>query len=165
MHTPPIIAVCGLKNSGKTTFLCGLIPALARLQLRAALIKHDGHDFEPDVAGTDSDRLRRAGALGTAVYSGSRYMLSREWNEPDIGLLTSHFKDAELILLEGGKYSSYKKIEIVRKGISDAPVSQKDTLLAVFSDLPLQIDGVPVYPIDQYAQAAKLIADYIRSLT
>lgn len=46
---PYIFAVCGYKNTGKTTLITKLIPVLARHGYKAAVIKHDGHDFEPDV--------------------------------------------------------------------------------------------------------------------
>ena len=61
------VAVSGVKNAGKTTFLAALIPALKALGLKAAVVKHDGHSFLPDREGTDTFRLLEAGALGTAV--------------------------------------------------------------------------------------------------
>ena len=73
---PPVIAVCGVKNSGKTSLIEKLIPILRRQGLKIAVIKHDGHDFEPDVPGTDSARLRQAGACAAAVFSDKRYMIT-----------------------------------------------------------------------------------------
>ena len=58
----PVIAVSGVKNSGKTTLLEKLIANLVARGIRVAVIKHDGHHFEPDVPGTDSYRHRSAGA-------------------------------------------------------------------------------------------------------
>ena len=72
----PMAAVCGVKNSGKTAVLCGLLPELKHLGIRTAVIKHDGHDFTPDVPGTDSFRLRQAGAEPVAVYSSQRFLLT-----------------------------------------------------------------------------------------
>ena len=51
---PLILAVCGVKNSGKTILIQKLIPLLQNQGLKVAAVKHDGHDFEPDVPGTDS---------------------------------------------------------------------------------------------------------------
>ena len=65
-----LVAVSGVKNSGKTAFLEKLIPALGELGLRAAVIKHDGHSFLPDREGTDTFRLLSAGAAG-AAFPGS----------------------------------------------------------------------------------------------
>ena len=49
-----ILAVSGVKNSGKTTLITKLLPGLKKRGLQVAVIKHDGHDFEADVPGTDS---------------------------------------------------------------------------------------------------------------
>ena len=64
LKRPAVLAVSGLHNSGKTTLLEKLLPALRSRGLKVGIIKHDGHDFTPDVPGTDSYRLREAGAEG-----------------------------------------------------------------------------------------------------
>lgn len=74
-----------------------------------AVIKHDGHDFDSDVPGTDSYRFQKAGAYGTAVYSSRRLMVIREYKEPDEKMLMEAFGDADIILIEGLKHSSYPK--------------------------------------------------------
>ena len=78
----------------------------------------------PDVPGTDSFRLREAGAEGVAVFSGSRYLLTEEFrlNEQDLlALFERHGYD--LVLMEGFKESGWPKIEVVRKAVSEEPVS------------------------------------------
>ena len=64
-----IIVICGVKNSGKTTLITKLIPKFTSLGYKVATIKHDGHDFDADVEGTDSYKHKQAGAYGTAVFS------------------------------------------------------------------------------------------------
>ncbi|EEG54759.1 bifunctional molybdopterin-guanine dinucleotide biosynthesis protein MobA/MobB family protein [[Clostridium] asparagiforme DSM 15981] len=59
---PPVLAVSGTKNTGKTTLLERLVVSLTSRGLRVAVVKHDGHDFEADVPGTDSRRMQEAGA-------------------------------------------------------------------------------------------------------
>ncbi len=49
-----IVVICGVKNSGKTTLITKLIPKFTSLGYKVATIKHDGHDFDADVEGTDS---------------------------------------------------------------------------------------------------------------
>ena len=127
LKRPAVLAVSGLHNSGKTTLLEKLLPALRSRGLKVGIIKHDGHDFTPDVPGTDSYRLREAGADGVAVYSGQRL------TEQDLlALFERHGYD--LVLLEGFKDSGWPKIEVVRKEISDTPVSFQP--LAVVGDIP-----------------------------
>ena len=66
-NTPFIFAISGYKNSGKTTLITKLIPELKQRGYRVAVIKHDGHDFEADVPGTDSYRHQKAGAACPAA--------------------------------------------------------------------------------------------------
>ena len=106
---PYIFAVCGYKNTGKTTLITKLIPVLARHGYKAAVIKHDGHDFEPDVPGTDSFRHRKAGACGTAVFSARRMMVAKEFPGITERELVQAFPEADVILLEGLKDSPYPK--------------------------------------------------------
>ena len=82
-----MLAVSGVHNSGKTTLLEKLLPVLRSRGLKVGVIKHDGHDFTPDVPGTDSFRLREAGAEGVAVYSGTRYLLTEEFRLTEQDLL------------------------------------------------------------------------------
>ena len=72
-----VIAVCGQKNSGKTTLIERMIRGLSERGLKTAVIKHDGHEFTCDVPGTDSDRFMAAGAAGAAVYSSSQMFVRR----------------------------------------------------------------------------------------
>ena len=137
-RVPPgtvMIAVSGVKNSGKTTLITRLIPILHGRGLKVATIKHDGHDFEPDVPGTDSDRHRRAGACGTAVFSANRWMVVHEGPPDDVEAIARCFPEADLILLEGFKYSPYPKIEVIRRGNSEESVCDPGSLLAVATDL------------------------------
>ena len=153
---PIIAAVSGVKNSGKTTMMEKLIAELSRRGLRVATIKHDGHDFTPDVPGTDSWRFGQAGACGYAVYSPVRYELVR-MTPTDERDFFPVFPEADVILLEGFKDSAYPKIEVVRAGNSEGPVCDPATLLAVCSDLPLELGDIPVLGLDDAERAADLI--------
>lgn len=153
---PIIAAVSGVKNSGKTTLMEKLIAELAARGLQVAAIKHDGHDFTPDVPGTDSWRFGQAGACGYAVYSPQRYELVRRvrMDERDFFAV---FPEADVILLEGFKDSPYPKLEVVRGENSRQPVCDRATLLAVCTDLPLELGEVPVLALDDVKGAADLI--------
>lgn len=121
---PFILAVSGVKNSGKTTLITGLLPILTKQGLRVAVIKHDGHDFEADVPGTDSYRHMSAGAYGTAVFSGSKYMIVKKQPDVQAEELMQAFPEADIILLEGFKYSQFPKLEVIRKAnLSDTQKS------------------------------------------
>lgn len=106
---PVIFAISGEKNSGKTTLMTALIAELVRRGWQVAAIKHDGHDFTPDVPGTDSFRHRCAGAYGCAVFSSNRFLVTRTWDRGDETVLMALFPEADIILLEGFKHSAYPK--------------------------------------------------------
>ena len=85
--------------------------------------------------GTDSFRLREAGAQGVAVFSGTRYLLTEEFRLTEQDLLALFERHGyDIVLLEGFKSSGWPKIEVVRKAVSDAPVSLQP--LAVVGDIP-----------------------------
>lgn len=106
---PFFYCICGYKNSGKTTLITKLISILKERGYRVAVIKHDGHDFESDVPGTDSWRHQKAGAYGTAVFSGQRMMVTKECRDINEEQLAAFFPEADIILIEGLKHSSYPK--------------------------------------------------------
>ncbi len=134
LKRPAVLAVSGVHNSGKTTLLEKLLPVLRSRGLKVGVIKHDGHDFTPDVPGTDSCRLREAGAQGVAVFSAQRYLLTEEFRLTEQDLLALFERHGyDLVLLEGFKDSGWPKIEVVRSEISDAPVSIQP--MAVVGDI------------------------------
>ena len=135
LKRPAVLAVSGLHNSGKTTLLEKLLPALRSRGLKVGVIKHDGHDFTPDVPGTDSYRVGEAGAEVVAVYSVQRYLLTEAFRLTEQDLLALFERHGyDLVLLEGFKDSGWPKIEVVRREISDTPVSFQP--LAVVGDIP-----------------------------
>ena len=109
MSRPAVFAVSGEKNSGKTTLIEGVVSILTQRGYAVAVIKHDGHAFEPDVAGTDTRRFYDAGAAGTAVFDGEKFMLVRRRAVNEQQLFEA-FPDVDLILIEGLKDSDYPKL-------------------------------------------------------
>ena len=156
-----VVAVSGIKNSGKTSLIEKLLPALTRRGLRVATVKHDGHRFEPDRPGTDSFRHLAAGAVGTAVFDGEKFQLVRR-AAVDEAFLIAQFPDADLILLEGFKDSLWPKIEIVRSAVSRAPVSHPSSRLALVTDCVMEAPGCPVYGLDDTEGLADHLLRFVR---
>lgn len=102
-----IYAVSGYKNTGKTTVVTGVVKLLAARGYKLAVIKHDGHDFEGDVPGTDSWRHMEAGAFATAVFSPNRYMVHKKCKGTTAEDLMAMFPEADIILIEGLKGCDY----------------------------------------------------------
>lgn len=155
-----ILAISGVKNSGKTTLISKLIPFLKKKGLKVATIKHDGHDFQPDIEGTDTYKHRKAGAYGVAIFSNNKWMLVKEENDIDILKLIDQFPKADLIILEGFKYSNYPKIEVVRSKISSTPISNPNTIIAYVSDMEEFSKDIKQFKLDEVEDLAEYIYNY-----
>ena len=161
-----ILAVSGVKNSGKTTLITKLLPELKKRGLQVAVIKHDGHDFEADVPGTDSWKYAQAGADGTCVFSAKKYMVVKYAPASSVEELVGVFPEADVILLEGFKYSEYPKIEVIRKGNSSESVCDPKNLLGIVTDLTkaeLDVNGemldIPLLGLEE----TERLVDYLLS--
>lgn len=158
MSKPFILAICGKKNSGKTTLITRLVPVMAEKGYKVAVIKHDGHDFICDVPGTDSYKFSQTGAYGVAVFSEHRMMIQRIGTEEDESDLIRMFPEADIILLEGFKDYPYPKIEIVRKGVSEEPVSNPENRVAIVTDHPAEKFDSRVLELNDTKGIAELIS-------
>lgn len=154
-------AVCGVKNSGKTTLTEGIIRTLTARGLKTAVIKHDGHEFECDIAGTDSSRFVEAGAFGAAVFSKGQIFVRKTGDFPGtedaagtimlLQELTRAFPEADVILAEGLKRLPVPKIEVVRSDVSltKKPVSNPEGRFLVVSDLSEEVIGEKTFPFEE----------------
>lgn len=133
--TKKVIAICGIKNSGKTTLIRKLIPELINLGYRVATIKHDGHEFESDVPGTDSYYHQKAGAYATAVYSNGQFMITKRTSGITNEMLMEFFPEADLILIEGCKDCEYPKMEVVRSVNGNEPASNPKGRFLIVTDI------------------------------
>ena len=171
---PVFSAICGVKNSGKTTLTEGIIRTLTARGLRTAVIKHDGHEFECDIAGTDSSRFVEAGAFGAAVFSRGQIFVRKTGKYPDtrdtsgtmrlLRELTGAFPEADVILAEGLKGLPFPKIEVVRSAISQKPVSNPEGRFLVVSDLSQAEIGEKTLSFDDLEGIADEILQNARRL-
>ena len=155
-NDPTVLAVSGVKNSGKTTLIEALLPRLTALGLKTAVVKHDGHSFTPDTPGTDTFRFFQAGACGTAIFDSEKYSLARVVTMTE-GQLVAMFPEADLVLLEGFKNSAYPKLEL----ISETPVCDPETCLAYVSTGSVATDK-PTFRPDELEAIAAFVAAFVR---
>lgn len=104
-----VYAISGFKHTGKTTMVLRLIPILTAKGYKVATIKHDAHDWVWEKEGTDTERHFREGAYGTAIFSDNKFMIQKRSEEANVEMLIEQFPEADIILLEGFKYSKYPK--------------------------------------------------------
>jgi molybdopterin-guanine dinucleotide biosynthesis protein MobB len=136
----PVYSVVAYSGTGKTTILERLIPALKARGLRVAVVKHDAHDFEIDTPGKDSWRMSRAGADVSCVCSDTHAAIME--NRPRradeiIGMI----RDVDIILTEGFKHGSWRKIGIVRAATGKPLPGIDGEYFAVLSDVPVEINA------------------------
>jgi molybdopterin-guanine dinucleotide biosynthesis protein B len=109
-----LVAFVGPSNSGKTSIVERLVPALSARGLRVGYLKHSSHGFQMDKKGKDTARIYESGALGV-VIAGKKECAARL---RDAGARTPEelarlfFADADLVLVEGYKDSGLPKIEV-----------------------------------------------------
>lgn len=155
---PVLLAISGVKNSGKTTLIEKLLPRLLAAGLEVAVIKHEGHSYTPDVPGTDTHRYYAAGAMGSAIFDGEKMSVTKRC-AADESTLAQLFPEADLVLLEGFKASAYPKIELVRHGISGGPVCNPKTHIAIVSDF-YRTPHTPVFRPDDLEGITDAILRY-----
>lgn len=131
---PYVFCVCGVKNSGKTTYMEKLVAGLKDRGFKVATIKHDGHEFDGDEKGTDSRRMYEAGADATAVFSDSHVLIHLR-EEKSLEDIVKCFENYDFVLIEGCKDKCYTKVEIVRSGISSECVSNPKGRIGVVTDI------------------------------
>lgn len=161
MAKSKLLAISGVKNSGKTTLITQLIPKLTAKNIKIATIKHDGHGFTADIEDTDSFRHKTAGAYATAVFSNSKYLLVKDVPDCNETMLIESFPEADLILLEGFKNSNYPKIEIIRSDNSTISVCEPSTLIAIISDQQFFIKDVPVFGLNDIDAISDFVSEWI----
>lgn len=155
----PTVSFVGKKKSGKTTVLEGVIGELAGRGRRVAAVKHDTHGFSVDVPGTDTHRLREAGATTTVISSSEAVaVMSTVTEEPSLLELIGRIQErVDLVLTEGFVRQPAPKVEVSRAARSDSLIMRPEELLAVAADQPFPKLPVPQLAIDDFVRVADLL--------
>lgn len=152
-----IIDICGVKNCGKTTLISGLTDLYASRGCKVAVIKHDGHDFECDIPGTDTRAFTDSGAYGVACFSGNRMFVHRQGTGEKEDQLIALFPEADIIFIEGLKNSTFDKIEVVRSEISETTASNPEGRFLIATDLPAEYFDERTADLNNIEQIASII--------
>ena len=154
-----VINIVGDKsNVGKTFVMEGIIKELKRRGLSVATIKHDIHGFDIDKKGKDTYKHREAGSETVIISSPKRFALIKEVKEEiPLEKIINLAKDKDVILVEGYKKSTLRKIEVYKKGFSDRIISPKEKLIAISSDEDLNFEDILVVKKDDFKKIVDLI--------
>jgi molybdopterin-guanine dinucleotide biosynthesis protein MobB len=145
---PSIVSIVGRSESGKTTLIEKLIPALKCRGYRVGTIKHTHHVPDIDRAGKDSTRHRAAGAQTVMLASPGQVAMIKTVASADLDELVRYFDDVDLLITEGYKSGGKPKIEVMRSAVGTELLCREDpALVAVASDAAVDIH-VPVFRLD-----------------
>jgi molybdopterin-guanine dinucleotide biosynthesis protein MobB len=163
----PVLGFAAYSGTGKTTLLVKLIPLLIDQGIRVALIKHAHHDFDIDIPGKDSYRLRKAGADQVLVASDKRRALIKEMvanadpqlddliNELDLDMV-------ELVLVEGFRHVPFPKIELHRPSSGKELIYPDDSnVIAVASDELIDTAELPLLDINKPGNIVRFIRNWM----
>lgn len=156
-----VFGLAGWSGSGKTTLLKRLIPVLTSKDISVSTIKHAHHTFDIDRPGKDSFEHRLAGASEVLITSKTRWALMHEnkgSDEPILESLLKKLSAVDLVLLEGFKKETHKKLEVYRAS-NGKPLLQKNDLniCGIASDIQLDNTTVPVFDLNDVESIAKFI--------
>ena len=148
---------CG-SNVGKTMLMEGLIKELKSRGYSIATIKHDVHDFDIDKKGKDAYKHRKEGSETVIISSKNRFaMIEEVTEEKELNNLLKMVENKDVVLVEGYKNSNLRKIEVYRDGFSKNIISDKKNIIAVASDVKLDITEVKVVNNKDYKVLCDLI--------
>ena len=161
---PPLLAIIGKPNCGKTTLIEKLIPELIGLGYRVGTIKHHhGSDISIDQPGKDTWRHKQAGAHAVVLSSPSGLGFIRDTPReiPVPELVDLYFPDIDLVLTEGYKKEVLPKVEIFRSTVHAKPLPDpgKD-LIAMMSDVEVDRD-IPRFRLDETRQLAEFLVEKV----
>jgi molybdopterin-guanine dinucleotide biosynthesis protein B len=160
------IAFVGNSGTGKTSLISRLVPELKRRGYSVAVVKHCHHGFSLSPEGKDSWKLAESGSESVCMIGpGELALLRKDTSSPALSTVARrYFNDVDIVLVEGGrKDEQLKKIELLRKGVSEEVETSPEERLAVVSDFEVSAD-TRVFRPDQIAEIADLVESHRESL-
>ena len=155
---PPVIAIVGHSDAGKTTLIEKLLPELTRRGYRVATVKHAHHGFQMDKHGKDSWRHQAAGAAAVILIGPEQMAVMKRQHGGTLDDALPYAGDCDLVIVEGFKKAAVPKIEVFRSGTHPAPICLDDPhLTALVTDAAIASLSVPVIGLDDISRLADVI--------
>jgi molybdopterin-guanine dinucleotide biosynthesis protein B len=161
-----LIGLAGWSGSGKTTLLAKLIPVLIARGRTVSTLKHAHHEFDIDKPGKDSHTHRLAGAREVLISSARRWALMHELrDEPEQSLreLLPRLSPVDLVIVEGYKSQSHRKLEVHRAAVGKPLLYPNDpNIVAVASDVRPENLQMPFADLNDIEGIADLVDELAR---
>lgn len=155
---PETVTFIGWHDSGKTTILCRVVERLKDRGWNVAVIKSSSHKgIVFDKKGTDTDRLKEAGAQAVALIAPDQMVIFGEnRGMPLPALAQRYFPDADIVIGEGFKSAQgVDKIEVAASGRAPSLFKEVRQVVAVVTDQ--EAPGVMVFKTDEVDELAQFI--------
>ena len=157
-----IIGVVGWKNTGKTTLIEKLIKEFNLRNLTVSTIKHSHHNVSLDRQGTDSFRHFNAGAKETILASDTKWIKFSKTiseNETSLDYLIKQISPVDIVIVEGFKVSSHRKVEVVNNISQRKPLYETDKTICglIFNQHKIENTVLPQFERDNIEE----ICDFI----
>lgn len=112
----PLVTIAAPQsNTGKTTFIEGLLPRLAAHGWRVGVVKGDCHGYDVDERGKDSWRFREAGAQAVAVVSPEGYFVQQRTRErASLTGVAALLQNVDLVLIESRAHGTAPQLMLWR---------------------------------------------------
>ena len=153
---PDVYSFIAWSGTGKTTYLEGLIAALAARGVRVAAVKHDGHRVDLDREGKDSWRFARAGAAVVAVADGEKCAVM-DYRPRSLAEILAQLRDVDLVLVEGWHTEAERPVLVHRTAAGRPPKLPPAECFAVVTDDPAIAEGRPCFPLDDPGPLAEFL--------
>ncbi|MDO4572950.1 MAG: molybdopterin-guanine dinucleotide biosynthesis protein B [Clostridia bacterium] len=152
-----VFIFAGFANTGKTTYICGLVRALLKRGRRVAVVK-DAREHALLSSGKDSDRFLEAGAACAGLAGSDAAMLLMP-GAPSLDTLLGRLPaDTEIVLAEGFKREPFPQIGLYRAASGQPLPAPPERYIALVTDTPLDAP-TPQFPLSD----PEPLADFLLS--
>jgi molybdopterin-guanine dinucleotide biosynthesis protein B len=156
-----IFAFTGISDTGKTQLIRKLVGELKKRRHPVSVIKHCAHGIDLEEQGKDTAQFVKAGSDSVCMYSpDGMAVFQQKKTDLDVRKISREFLQcSDFILVEGDRSDkTLKKIEVLRKGVSEKISCPLEELVAVISEFDVETN-IPVFHPDEIEK----ISDFLEN--
>lgn len=159
MRKASVLSIISRKsNTGKTTFIQGIVPELTRRGYKIMTLKYSCYDFNIDYEDTDSYKHFNSGAVRTVLVGPQKCAVIEETKgHKELYKIVNSYNDVDLIITEGFRDINEPTIEIIRECMTKNIITPIRNLMAIVTDIDKLDTTAPIYDINDYSRICDLI--------